>query len=243
MAVGQFRARSGTEIVDASFQLVKANYAPLVTIAAIGSVPALLAALIDPRSASNRMSIVALLIVLRVLYAITVFIMQIALIRATSDVYLGRPVDIAASLRITWSIAIRITVVGIVSAILTLLGAILLIVPGIIVFAALFLAPAVVILEDAGIEAALRRSWFLSQERKLAILGGVLVFFIGLVLLTVLSGILAYTGSLVLGGIVSTLLMLLVWPLYPAFITLHYYDARIRKEGYDIELMAQAPTS
>jgi hypothetical protein len=243
MAVEQFRARSGTEIVDATFQLVKANYAPLVTIAAIGSVPALLGALIDPRGAITGGAFGVAGIVFRILYVITVFVMQIALIRTTSDIYLGRPVDIAQSFRVSGTTAARVVGVGIASGLLVFIGLVALVIPGIIAFASLAMAPVLVILEQVGVEPALRRSWSLSKGRRLAILGGMLVFFVVVVLFGALSGIMiAITSSYVMGAIIQSVLMMLLWPLYPAFITLHYYDARIRQEGYDIELLAQVAT-
>lgn len=243
MAVEQFRARSGTEIVDATFQLVKANYAPLVTIAAIGSVPELLGALIDPRSAITGGALGVAGVVFRILYLITVFIMQIALIRATSEIYLGQPVDIAQSFRVDGTTAGRVMGVGIASGLFVLMGFIAFIIPGIIAFASLTMAPVLVILEQVGVEPALRRSWSLSKGRRLAILGGMFVFFLVMVLFGALSGVMiAVTGSYVIGAIIQSVLMILLWPLYPAFITLHYYDARIRQEGYDIERMAQVAT-
>ena len=39
--------------------------------------------------------------------------------------------------------------------------------------------------------------------------------------------------------VVSALISAVIYPFFPAIITVAYYDARVRKEGFDIELAMQ----
>jgi hypothetical protein len=97
-----------------------------------------------------------------------------------------------------------------------------------------------VMLEDATVLAALRRSRELSRGSARRILGLLaLMFAIGFVLTIMVGEVVAAvfdnrTLANAIGGFV-------VVPLYPpaaAVLTLLYYDLRIRREGYDIEMMA-----
>jgi hypothetical protein len=111
-----------------------------------------------------------------------------------------------------------------------------------------------VVLEGHGPLAGLARSWRLvagSFWRTLGILVlvGLLAYMIAAVPATVVSFALTIASgnalaNLVRNQIITTLLaqlgQIVVLPLQLAIYTLLYYDLRIRKEGYDIELMAQS---
>jgi hypothetical protein len=43
-----------------------------------------------------------------------------------------------------------------------------------------------------------------------------------------------------IAGVIPAILNMLLGPLYISFMVVLYYDARIRKDGYDVELMAQS---
>jgi hypothetical protein len=133
------------------------------------------------------------------------------------------------------------------------LAALLMLELGLLAFSAYFmLVPQAVVLEEHGPGAALRRSWNLvrgSVRRALVIViaTGILSFLISTVpwmagsLVLRLSGIDTMLFSLMLtifglGG------QILLQPLLFAIFTLFYYDQRIRKEGYDIEVMTQQAT-
>lgn len=123
------------------------------------------------------------------------------------------------------------------------------------------LANQVCVFEDLGIRASLKRSVNLSRggTQKLSIL---VMFF----LVWLISAILTYAGltpfmyvlfraiythgrpALSIGMTIYTLLVQFVVaaitiPLYSIGLTLFYYDARIRKEGFDVEWLLQQATS
>jgi hypothetical protein len=142
----------------------------------------------------------------------------------------------------------------IIAAVLGLLLLVLLvIVASIFVYARLLLTPQAIVLEDHRALAGIKRSWQLvggSFWRTLAImlLMGVLVYLIAALPATILS----FSLTLASGGSASSMMLnqaitalvaqigvIIALPLQLAVYTLLYYDLRVRKEGYDIEMMAQ----
>jgi hypothetical protein len=101
---------------------------------------------------------------------------------------------------------------------------------------------AIVMLEGAGPWAAVRRSRELARGSALRILG--LLAIIGVLFLVVLFTIGGLLGGFVenstVTGMISSFLLIPVYPVFGTLFTALYYDLRIRREGYDIELMAQA---
>lgn len=109
-------------------------------------------------------------------------------------------------------------------------------------------APQAIVVENLGGIAGLRRSWQLVRGTFLRVVGIYILMSILIGLLT--SGptyVLQIAVSLLPNFVVATILnqvivaviTLLVQPLQFAILTLLYFDLRIRKEGYDLELRAQ----
>lgn len=112
----------------------------------------------------------------------------------------------------------------------------------------LFGAPAVVIEDQRG-TAALRRSWRLARGfggkilgtgllAGLLILAVSIVFSIPLAIAVFAGGGLTPTAYAV-GSVVNTVATILTTPFYTLVVVLLYFDIRIRKEGFDLEVMAQ----
>jgi membrane-anchored glycerophosphoryl diester phosphodiesterase (GDPDase) len=142
----------------------------------------------------------------------------------------------------------------IIAAVLGLLFLLLVVaVASIFVYTRLLLTPQAIVLEDRQALAGLQRSWRLvggSFWRTLAImlLMGILIYLIS----ALPAGILSFSLTLASGGSTSNLMfnqaistlvaeigIIIALPLQLAVYTLLYYDLRIRKEGYDIEMMSQ----
>lgn len=146
-----------------------------------------------------------------------------------------------------------------VAAILALLLMLLLLIVAMIVFAMialrfLFVTQAVV-LEDHGPIGALRRSWQLIRGSFWRVLGIVVLL---VILVQIVMGIpviiMTMVLSFTLGGaadplqnyllrqsitvLTSYAAQILVLPIYLSAYTLLYYDLRVRKEGYDLQLRA-----
>jgi hypothetical protein len=129
-----------------------------------------------------------------------------------------------------------------------LVGFFLLFVGALYAFARLFAAPAVVMLEERGGPAAIARAAALTRGSTWEVVKALmlvwLVYLIALVAAAFLSGIVlslgqSLTALQVASQVVGVLFTVLVYPLISVVQTLLYYDLRIRKEGFDIELMAQ----
>jgi hypothetical protein len=134
--------------------------------------------------------------------------------------------------------------------VLACLAALLLVELALLAFSSYFLlAPQAAILEENGPIAALRRSWGLvrgSVRRALGIViaTGILSFLISNVPSTAGSLLIRFSGSnttlfsilLIVAGLAGQILL---QPLLFAIFTLFYYDQRVRKEGYDLELLMQ----
>ena len=99
----------------------------------------------------------------------------------------------------------------------------------------------VVVLEEVGAMEALSRAWFLTRGYRLRIAG---LLFVCLILILI-----PYLALLALGGALSATLpiwiavvallgRLLLTPILYCLLTLLYYDLRVRKEGFDLEMLA-----
>ena len=233
MPATALRPRSATEIVDAAFQLVRRHYAQYVVIAAIAFVPLLLLRLITP---PTRQFIPALLSwVFQSLAAA-------AIIVAVSDAYLGRAIDVGAAYRRVFSCLGSVLLAALGQGLIVAVGFLLLIIPGFIFFAWAFAMPAAVVLEGRGAA----DSWTRSRELSSGYVGKVLAT-LGLALLVYVFAIIALGAALgiALGAgraaAIATILeglKIFLFPIVGAVATLLYYDLRIRKEGFDIEMMA-----
>jgi hypothetical protein len=111
---------------------------------------------------------------------------------------------------------------------------------GLYAFAAMFAVPATVVLEGRGALDGLRRSRELSRGLKPRIIGALGVPMLGFLVFQLFIGGL---GTLLPGPSAISLLFeqaitIAVYPIIAVIATLLYYDARIRKEGFDIEVMA-----
>jgi hypothetical protein len=174
----------------------------------------------------------------------------VACYRAIADTYLGRETNARESLSYAGNrlgATLWLTIVMIVGLIA---GFIALVIPGIWLAIAWSLAYPVMLVEGTGGVAALRRSFALTSGRWWATLGRLLVAYI---LVTVLTTVVTLVfllpaelliddtsfGALVLESAASFLVSLLTTPFIAAVATLVYFDLRVRKEGFDLALLAE----
>ena len=185
-----------------------------------------------------------------------------AVYRAVTDVALGRPATIGSVLRETlaryWPLLGLIGLLFLFAIgwfIAEIIGFVLLILPGIAVFCATVylgvrwsLVVAAMMAEDIGPIRGLGRSWNLvsgSWWRTFGILLIVtimqLIISYALIILFGLIAALVSTGDFqaALVQIGGTLLGALVSPITTIAITLLYFDLRVRKEGLDLDQLAQ----
>jgi hypothetical protein len=138
------------------------------------------------------------------------------------------------------------------------LGTLLIIVPGIILLCGLIITTQVVILESPdGATAAMGRAWSLSRGFRwriflLLLVGFALTFVVLMgtnILVTMLmGGFSAATEPGAAGSIglvlvqqgVQLVMNMLIAPLTYCFLTVAYYDLRVRKEAFDLEILANS---
>lgn len=240
-----YRPRSIPELVDASIQLFRRSYRELIAITAIGYVPWIAASTLvsrmwgapgtaDPGSfgASSGWLFVSLA------GAIWFAVVSAGCIAAASDAYLGEEPQIAASLRRALSRGGPIIAASLVTWMLAGVGLILLIIPGLYLFARFALSPAIALLEERGTGESLARASELSRDRKLHILGALgAAFLIYLVVAATVGIVMGMTGQLALGPVAEAIVTIGVSPLIAVVSAVLYYDLRIRAEGFDVELL------
>jgi hypothetical protein len=251
MPAPALRSRSPSEIVDAAFQILRAHYSQFVRCAALAYAPLLIVRLVvigdpsrfidptSPRGASSGLLWVSF--VTAVASWLTLALMSSVLLLCASQAYLGDRVDAGAAVRRAVPRVGRVMIAALLRYVLLFLGFLALLVGTLYVAARCFAIVPAIMLEDAGIAAAFSRSSQLSHGRKWHILSTAgLVAVIYVVLYFGIAIAASFIGDFVLQTVVTSLVTILVYPVVAITETLLYYDARIRSEGLDIELMTEA---
>lgn len=187
---------------------------------------------------------------------------EAALHRAVADAYLGEPVSVSAALRAVkprfWHVVGATIIKGLIVVTPLFAGLILIGIAGaadlpalaaiavlalIIVMGALFLRlaliPATVVLEDNRAGAAARRAWELTAGHVWRMFGAAfLAYLILAVLQLTVLGIVTLLSNFQVGQIAMNLSSIVTYPIVAAVMVLMYYDLRIRKEGFDLEVMS-----
>ena len=239
------RARSASEIVDAAFQLYRRDPLNYLLISAICYAPILVMQLIvfgpgmDMNEQFGRLTAgVGGLMVLG--YWVSMSLMSSVMTRLSSEDYLGHPIEPA--------VAVRDSLVKLPVVMFALLLKYLLMAIGFVFFifgslwfmARTFAVTAAVVLEGHGALGSLGRSAKLSRGRKLHILGTLmLAYLIFFVIYFAIAIMAEMTGSIVISTVLTVAASIIAYPLFAIVEMLLYYDARVRNEGYDIEMMAE----
>jgi predicted neutral ceramidase superfamily lipid hydrolase len=257
-----FRPRSATEIVDGTFRLYREHFVSFLTLSTLTYLPII--ALVIPilwvvtRAPDNTAVIGFLVIALGAVFLFWYPVMWGALMLSVSERYLGRSIETGEAMGRafgrfgplvgSWLAKWFVIFLGFI------LGFFLLGAPGFYLVTRWFAVPATVLLEDRGVAESFRRSSQLSAGQKGRIFGTLclswLILFgisiaVSMVVMTILIAVVATRGPDAMGGTSSLLTQLpslfayiLGLPITVITQTLLYYDARIRQEGYDIELMS-----
>ena len=192
-----------------------------------------------------------------------------AVAKASADVYLGHTVVVGPTFRfavskihsILWIsilmvliIFVPVFVLGVIAALgseeIAIVLLILLIVPAIIVFIRFVFASTVLVVEGRKGSKALGRSWRLAKGSFWKILGTTLL---AVLLASVVEGILSVPGAVAFAAIGPagwpfyaiglSLAAIITTPFTTLITVLLYFDRRIRKEAFDLEVMAQELSS
>lgn len=249
MSAAAYRARSATELIDATFQILRRNAAAFFTLSAMFTIPNTIfqAWFMRPFLAQPQTLGAAgtgfggtLLYLLCALALGSLF--QTAMMIAASESYLGKPVVVADDLKQAVPKMLTVFVAYVLTTVLIMAGAVAFFIGAFYVALVLFAVPTTIVFENVDIARSISRSSTLSKGLKghifLTLLLAGVIYIVGYLIVVFAAGLLATISSYV-QLIAMALGLTLIVPIFPIVIVLVYYDARIRKEGFDIELMAQ----
>ncbi|MGH8971790.1 MAG: hypothetical protein ACRD0C_01110, partial [Acidimicrobiia bacterium] len=172
-----------------------------------------------------------------------------AALRAITVAYLGGTPDWKESLRLVVSRLGRLIGLSILMGLGLTLGFALCLVPGIWLGVAWSLAFVALVAEDLSGTAALRRSYNLVRGRWWATFGVLLIAFIINTVVDQIVSIPFAIGSFFsadsvvgfsLSAVANIISDVITTPFVAAVFVLVYFDLRVRKEGFDLQLLAQA---
>ncbi len=244
MADYQLRPLSIGEILDGALVLLRRHFALVLGIAVVcEGIPTAMDVYIDLTGGGSQNPGLSLLD--RLLTLVGSVLVTGATVRVVSEAYLGRTPLFGDAMRFAGSRFGTILGANIMSGFLTVLATLALVIPGIVVACGYSVAAEAAALESGSASEALRRSWDLTKgfKWKALALG---VVSIGLILVVYLgAGVLGGIMGEVVGGLDAVLAVLaacvslLIYPVISCVFTLFYYDLRVRKEGFDLEMLSR----
>lgn len=233
-----FAPMSQGELLDGAFHLYGRHFRTLIAVAAVCNGPGQALALYAGVSGGVLVHPFAFAVALLVA-AIGSLIGSAAILRVISDGYLGRETSWQDAIRFAMGKVWGLMVAGFAAGLLTILAFLLLIVPGFIVVCGYSVVSQVVVLEDLPRSTdALGRSWSLTKGYRLTAF--ILMLVLGLV--AGMPGGVANALSALIGSparVAGALLAITLAPLPACGLTLYYYDLRVRKEAFDLQMLGQ----
>jgi hypothetical protein len=257
---------SVAEILDGAFSLYRRNFASLISIAAVvyvplGVVQAVLAAalwgtIMRPATNPSGPADAALLtgaamggIVFGGLWIVGYALVYAALAVAISHEYLGHEIRLGDAYAQVISRIGPLLLAWIIVALAVAAGVILCVIPGIYFAVALSFASPVVVLEGLGPSAAVGRSHQLVSGYWFRVFGTLLLFSLIVAVIQIavvfpfglLFGVVLGASALgqALHQFVSMLASMVLLPLTMTGLIVLYYDLRVRKEAFDLQLMVE----
>ncbi|HZQ26873.1 MAG TPA: hypothetical protein VFA94_04150 [Acidimicrobiales bacterium] len=191
----------------------------------------------------------AALVIVGLLSYVATQLATAASLNVVSSAYLGEDVDWKPSLKFATQRLRSLIWVSFLATFISAIALIACIVPGVYLFFAWSVAVPVLLLEDRRGWAALQRSQELVKGRwwhvaACVILGLILASVVRAAFQGILLGLVQVQGNDVVTAVASfvtsTASAALVTPFTAAVITIVYFDLRVRKEGFDLELLAHS---
>jgi hypothetical protein len=270
----QLRPLSVGEVLDASFKVVRQSFGTLALCVLVVALPLhIIDTLILASTTENAFNLEASTfgeqdvstgtalagsLLRAILNIVLLTIASAACFRAVSGVYLGEHPTVQRSLAFGAGRVLPVIWLSILYAFGLIIPFLLLVLPGIWLAVAWSVSYPALLSEEIGGAAALQRSYRLVKGRWWPTFGAILVMYLIVLVIQGILGLLfgaTLIASLdnealaaVLYTIVNTLSSLITLPLFAAVLTIIYFDLRVRKEGFDIHLLARnvggsAPTS
>jgi len=250
------------ELLDTAFRLYRQNFFLFVGIVAVVYVPLTLIQTVNQLSFSpfGPISPLVQLLTIFVSFFAIQGLMNGAMARAVSDCYLGRQLGLVDTFRALGWRWLRLAGGIILITLLNIGIGILSFIPCLGTIAALILwtyinvpvlallAP-VIVIENQGAVASVRRAFNLGRRRFWRLFGLCLLLAAMLLIIFVALFILLFFGyellqpdfdlAIILYQLVWSTVIMLIIPVGLVPLTLFYFDLRIRLEGFDLELMVE----
>jgi hypothetical protein len=239
------------EVLDVSFGLYRSLFVPLLIVTIVTrAVPLLIS--IYVQSAGGAIGNLALTFAAALLSAVLSAIAAGASTIIISENYMGRRITAQEAFRRATPFVGRLIAVTIMFSLLAGFAFLLMIIPGLIICAGLCLSiPALVLENKTPASDALGRSWSLTRGFRWKLFVALVVVFVLLFLPYIALG--GYAAATVGQGaipdpaemagylgvtMVAATLQTLIYPLLYCLLTVAYYDLRVRKEAFDLEVLA-----
>jgi hypothetical protein len=239
MDTHNLKPRTALELIDASFQFLRENFAVLFTVTAVTYAPIALAQYLAATHIADAGMSLGTMIVSWVFSAMA----QAATIEIVAARYMGESITPADALRAVWRRLATVLGVTLYYGIYVALATMLFIIPGIYVATKYFGAMAAAMVEGQTMNDAMKRSATLtdgSKRRVLNIFGLTLIIYF--MLNAAITGIAAAFMSAPMAMLMAQVARAITNPFIYILVTLVYFDLRIRREGLDFDAML-APTA
>jgi hypothetical protein len=241
------------ELLDRTFQLYRNYFLLFVGISATAYFPMFLIRnglwLVTTYGGKAASVIIGALLTV-VLFLASIAASQAATVTAVSAVYFGQPITVRETYSRVKGLIFRVVLVMIGMGMGIGIGLLLLLVPGIILALMWALTIPVVVLEGADLFEALGRSRLLTAGHRgrvflIFLLFTGITYLFTIILESPLFALIATKGATAVrsGGVMIFLYVIsfatesLITPLMTIAFSLMYYDERVRKEAFDIQLL------
>jgi hypothetical protein len=240
------RPRTAPELVDAAASLARLTYGRLITIGALAYLPIALLRVMGLRP-SGGPELQAVDLFLMVYDLVWQSLGWAAMMVLLAQQYLTRRADLSVAIQTVHGDVWRITVISVACSLLTMIGLVLFILPGLYFMMRFFAVPQTLLFERRTMGQALVRSLWLSRHDQLRLAAA------SVITLAIVLAVWAGTGAAVrpfvpaewLVDVVAGAGQLFIQPFLAAVWLLFYYDIRMRVEGFDVkhglETMPDAP--
>lgn len=247
-------------IVDRAFRLYRGNFLRFVTIVAVVHVPVFLISMglafmwADAAKGSGgqgpSLAGIAPTIVAVIVGVCAQALCSAALVKSISESYLGNAVTVGEAYRFVLPKLLTLIGASLLVGLVCGLGFLLFVVPGVIFSLWFALTSQAIVIEDVGATGGMSRSKQLAKGNlgKIFVVG-LIVFLISLLINQGLAFAVrplqpappdgSGTTAIFLAQGAGLIAGILVAPVSAAAFILLYYDIRIRKEGFDLEMLAQ----
>jgi hypothetical protein len=259
----QLRPLSVGEVLDASFKIVRQSFGTLAGCVLVVALPLNIIDTLVTASTRNHAFNVnstsgsdvgtgtefAGLLVSFTLTVVLSALAAAACFRAVSSLYLGERPTVGGSLSFAASRLLPVILLAFLYFLGLIPAFVLLIIPGIWLSVAWSVSFPALLSEGISPAAALGRSFGLVKGRWWPTFGALLVMNLlvgvisgiitGLLTATLIASTASEATAAVISTIANTLSALVTLPISAAVLTVLYFDLRVRKEGYDLQLLAR----